>query len=129
MQTILPRARPQPSATRQHGVGPSSRRWSTAPVHPLLPVLILAAALRFWNLSGMPVRYFDSGAYLGEGRFLASSAQRAADALFEPAPGAPLNAIARVVQAVETGTEGHSPDLAKPGHSILLALGMLVLGP
>jgi hypothetical protein len=33
-----------------------------------------------------------------------------------------------VAQAVEVGTDAHPPDIAKPGHAILIALGMLVLG-
>jgi hypothetical protein len=77
----------------------------------------------------MPILYFDSGAYLGEGRFLASAAQRAADAWLHPWPGAAANPVGRVVEAVSTGTAGHPPDLAKPGHAILLAVAMLVLGP
>lgn len=101
---------------------------SLARVHPLLPILVLAAALRLWGLSSMPVLYFDSGAYLGEGHFLQSAALRAADAVIHPAPGAPTNPLQRVVQAVQDGTAGHPPDLAKPGHAILLAIAMLLLG-
>jgi Dolichyl-phosphate-mannose-protein mannosyltransferase len=100
-----------------------------ASVHPLLGVLVVAAVLRFWQLSAMPILYFDSGAYLGEGRFLASAAERAADAWLHPVQGAPANPLSRVVQGVATGTAGHPPDLAKPGHVILLGLAMLVLGP
>ena len=48
---------------------------------------------------------------------------------FTPLPGSSGNPLARVVQAVEEGTAGHPPDLAKPGHSILLALPILLLGP
>lgn len=96
---------------------------------PIVPVLILAAILRLWGLGNSPILYFDSGAYLGEGRFLSSAAARAADAWMHPAPGEPDNPIARVVHRVATGTAGHSPDLGKPGHAILLALAMLVLGP
>jgi hypothetical protein len=94
-----------------------------------LLILGISAVLRFWQLGAMPILYFDSGAYLGEGRFLASAATRAVDALVHPAEGAPDNPLARVVQTVASGTEGHPPDLAKPGHSILLALAILALGP
>jgi hypothetical protein len=62
-------------------------------------VVLLAAAPRLWGLGSQPVLYFDSGVYLGEGAFLAS-----------------------------LGAEGHSPDIAKPGHAVLLAVSMLVLG-
>jgi 4-amino-4-deoxy-L-arabinose transferase-like glycosyltransferase len=96
---------------------------------PLVGVLALAAVLRFWQLGGMPILYFDSGAYLGEGRFLASAAQRASDAWLHPSPDNPQNALARTVQAVEVGTQGHPPDLAKPGQSMLLAIAILVFGP
>lgn len=101
----------------------------TLPIHPFIPVLLLAAIVRFWNLGGMPILFFDSGAYLGEGRFLASAVQRASDAVFHPAPGAPGDPIARAVRAVEVGTAGHPPDLAKPGQSVLLAIPILILGP
>jgi 4-amino-4-deoxy-L-arabinose transferase-like glycosyltransferase len=96
---------------------------------PLFGVLVLAAVLRFWQLDSMPILYFDSGAYLGEGRFLASAAQRATSAWLQPAPDAPANPLTRMVQAVEVGTAGHPPDLAKPGQSILLAVSILVFGP
>jgi hypothetical protein len=96
---------------------------------PLLAVFLLAAVLRFWQLGSMPILYFDSGAYLGEGRFLASAAQRAADAVFNPAAEAPANPVQRAVQAVQDGTAGHPPDLAKPGQAVLLAIAMLLLGP
>jgi 4-amino-4-deoxy-L-arabinose transferase-like glycosyltransferase len=92
---------------------------------PLLPILALAAALRLWGLGSQPVLFFDSGVYLGEGTFLASVAERAAAALVSPAPGGPL---ARIVQATEHGTDGHPPDIAKPGHAVLLGLAMLVFG-
>ncbi|MBV9325905.1 MAG: glycosyltransferase family 39 protein [Chloroflexi bacterium] len=108
---------------------PVAPRAQSASLVPLLAILVLAALLRFWQLGSAPILYFDSGAYLGEGRFLASAAQRASDAWFHPAPGAPANPLARVVQAVETGTEAHPPDLAKPGQAVLLALAILVFGP
>jgi 4-amino-4-deoxy-L-arabinose transferase-like glycosyltransferase len=95
----------------------------------LIAVFLLASVLRFWQLGSAPILYFDSGAYLGEARFLASAAQRGADAWVHPAPGASGNPLVRVVQAVEEGTAGHPPDLAKPGQSILLAIAVLVLGP
>jgi hypothetical protein len=117
-------ARPHPAA-RSRERTPTFR----VPVHPLLLILGISAVLRFWQLGTTPILYFDSGAYLGEGRFLASAAMRAADALVYPAAGAPNNLAARIVQATASGTEGHPPDLAKPGHSILLALAILALGP
>jgi hypothetical protein len=98
-------------------------------VAPLVGILVLAALLRFWQLSSTPILYFDSGAYLGEGRFLASAAQRSADAWLHPASDAPANPLARVVRAVEDGTAGHPPDLAKPGQSILVAIAILLFGP
>src|SRR3954451_24189240 len=107
----------------------SWRRAVTRGLHPLYAVLLVAAILRFWQLGTMPILYFDSGAYLGEGRFLASATARASDAWLNPAPDDPANPLARVVAAVETGTSGHSPDIAKPGHAILLAVAMLLLGP
>src|SRR5579871_317311 len=113
--------------------GPATPRprtaWSTFTLASLVAVLLLAAVLRFWQLGSMPILYFDSGAYLGEGRFLASAAQRAADAAVHPAPAAPSNPVTRVVQTLQDGTAGHPPDLAKPGQAILLAIAMLVLGP
>lgn len=66
---------------------------------PVIVVLVLAGVPRLWGLGSQPVLYFDSGVYLGEGAFLAS-----------------------------LGADGHSPDIAKPGHAILLALSMLLLG-
>jgi 4-amino-4-deoxy-L-arabinose transferase-like glycosyltransferase len=99
-----------------------------ARVHPLIPILVLVAVLRLWGLASMPVLYFDSGAYLGEGRFLASVAQRSVGALLHPAPDAPANPVQRIVRTLETGTAGHPPDLAKPGHAILLAMSILVFG-
>jgi hypothetical protein len=97
-------------------------------VHPLLAIILLASVLRLWGLTGMPVLYFDSGAYLGEGRFLASVAQRSAGALFGPDSNAAANPVERVVRTLESGTAGHPPDLAKPGHAILLSIAILVLG-
>ncbi len=101
----------------------------TAWLSPIFAVFLLAAVLRFWQLGSMPILYFDSGAYLGEGRFLASAAARASDAVVHPASDAPGNPINRAVQAVQVGTDGHPPDLAKPGQAILLAVAMLLLGP
>jgi 4-amino-4-deoxy-L-arabinose transferase-like glycosyltransferase len=88
-------------------------------------VLAVAAVLRLWGLGSQPILYFDSGVYLGEGAFLASAAQRAASAVFSDQPGSPLD---RIAQATETGVDGHSPDIAKPGHAILLAIAFLLLG-
>ena len=118
----------RPARLPSRSRGPQARRFALR-VHPLLIVLVLGAGLRFWQLGAMPVLYFDSGAYLGEGRFLASAATRSADALLHPYPGTSSNALDRVVQAVASGTDGHPPDLAKPGNSILLALAMLIAGP
>ncbi len=98
-------------------------------VRPIFAVLVVAAVLRFWQLGSMPILYFDSGAYLGEGRFLASATERAADAWLHPMPDAPANPLRRVVEGVATGTAGHPPDLGKPGHAILLGLAMLAFGP
>src|SRR5260370_23592823 len=36
--------------------------------------------------------------------------------------------IGSVALALQDGTDAHPPDIAKPGHAILLALSMLVLG-
>jgi hypothetical protein len=113
----------RPTPTRPRTAGFTFTAWSC------VAVLLLAAVLRFWQLGSMPILYFDSGAYLGEGRFLASAAQRAADAAVYPAPDSARNPVTRVVQAVQDGTAGHPPDLAKPGQAILLALAMLLLGP
>ena len=88
-------------------------------------IIALAAVIRLWGLGGQPVLYFDSGVYLGEGAFLASAAQRAAAALTSAGPANPLE---RVALAVQTGTDAHAPDIAKPGHAILLAFAMLLLG-
>ena len=87
--------------------------------------MALAAVVRLWGLGTQPILYFDSGVYLGEGAFLASAAQRAAAALVSPGPSTPLE---RVAQATENGTDAHPPDIAKPGHAILLAIAFLLLG-
>ena len=84
----------------------------------LLSVVLLAALPRLWGLGSQPVLYFDSGVYLGEGAFLASVVQRAASA-------PDLAAIPRVL---EQGTDAHPPDIAKPGHAVLLAIAILLLG-
>src|SRR5215467_14101554 len=73
-------------------------------VHPLIVIVLLAAVLRLWGLSSLPVLYFDAGAYLGEGRFLANAAERAAEAWSSPGPGNPLE---RVVHTLQNGTAGH----------------------
>ncbi|MCA1644712.1 MAG: glycosyltransferase family 39 protein [Chloroflexi bacterium] len=88
-------------------------------------ILLLAAVVRLWGLGTQPVLYFDSGVYLGEGAFLASAAQRAAFTLVSAGPNNPLE---RVALATQEGTDGHPPDIAKPGHAILLASSMLLLG-
>src|SRR5439155_14299451 len=64
---------------------------------------------------------FDSGVYLGEGAFLASVAERTVGAFTG-------TGIGSVALALQDGTDAHSPDIAKPGHAVLLALSMLVLG-
>jgi dolichyl-phosphate-mannose-protein mannosyltransferase len=97
----------------------------TGQLGPLLLILVLAAGLRLWGLGSHPVLFFDSGVYLGEGTFLASAAERAVGGLVGRGPGGPLE---RVVQATQQGTLGHPPDIGKPGHAILLALGLLLLG-
>ncbi|TME96524.1 MAG: glycosyltransferase family 39 protein [Chloroflexi bacterium] len=91
----------------------------------LVAIIALAAVVRLWGLGGQPILYFDSGVYLGEGAFLASAAQRAAAALIGPGPANPLE---RVALATQDGTDAHPPDIAKPGHAILLAVSMLLLG-
>ena len=91
----------------------------------LVAILVLAAIVRLWGLGGQPVLFFDSGVYLGEGAFLASAAQRAASALVSPGPVGPLE---RVALATQDGTDAHPPDIAKPGHAVLLAISMLLLG-
>jgi 4-amino-4-deoxy-L-arabinose transferase-like glycosyltransferase len=87
---------------------------------PLL-IVALAAIVRLWGLGGQPVLYFDSGVYLGEGAFLASVAERAAGAFMSAGVGG-------VALALQDGTDAHPPDIAKPGHAMLLAVSMLVLG-
>jgi Dolichyl-phosphate-mannose-protein mannosyltransferase len=96
-----------------------------AQVLSLVAILVLAALVRVWGLGGQPVLYFDSGVYLGEGAFLASATQRAASAFFTRGPDNPLE---RVAFAVQDGTDGHPPDIAKPGHAVLLAISMLLFG-
>jgi hypothetical protein len=91
----------------------------------LVSIVALAAVVRLWGLGAQPVLYFDSGVYLGEGAFLASAAQRAASALVSSAPGNPLE---RMAFATQDGTDAHPPDIAKPGHAVLVGLSMLVLG-
>jgi len=91
----------------------------------LIAVIVLASALRLWGLGSRPILYFDSGAYLGEGAFLRSAAQRTVEALLAPGPPGPLQ---RIALATEDGTDGHPPDLAKPGHAVLVAMSMLLLG-
>ena len=88
-------------------------------------VVALAAVVRLWGLGGQPVLYFDSGVYLGEGAFLASAAERAASALVSGEAG---SVVERVAFATQDGTDAHPPDIAKPGHAVLLALSMLVFG-
>src|SRR5207249_6474778 len=92
---------------------------------PLAAILVLAASVRLWGIGAQPILYFDSGVYLGEGAFLASAAQRAAAALVGSGPGNPLE---RVALATQDGTDAHPPDIAKPGHAILLAISMLLFG-
>jgi hypothetical protein len=92
---------------------------------PLAAILVLAATVRLWGIGAQPVLYFDSGVYLGEGAFLASAAERAATAIFATGPG---NTLERIALATEDGTDGHSPDIAKPGHAIVLAISMLLFG-
>lgn len=112
-----PRAQREPHRLTQHSR--AARRGV------LVAILALAALVRLWGLGTEPVLYFDSGVYLGEGAFLASAAERAAAALISAAPGNPLE---RVAFATQDGTDGHPPDIAKPGHAILLAMSMLALG-
>src|SRR5205823_6889743 len=50
---------------------------------------------------------------------------RAATAVISSGPD---NLLHRVAQSTETGTDGHPPDIAKPGHAILLAIAFLLLG-
>src|SRR5205823_8249833 len=88
-------------------------------------ILVLAEVVGLWGLGSQPILYFDSGVYLGEGAFLASATQRAATAVRSPGPD---NLLERVAQATESGTDAHPPDIAKPGHAILLAIAFLLLG-
>src|SRR5439155_993174 len=95
----------------------------------LLAILVLAAIIRLWGLGGQPVVFFDSGMYLGEGAFLASAAQRAASALIGSSGTAgTAGPFERVAFATQDGTDAHPPDIAKPGHAVLVGLSMLVLG-
>src|SRR5260370_12459950 len=87
----------------------------------LWAIVALAAIVRLWGLGGQPVLYFDSGVYLGEGAFLASVAERGAGAFMRGGAGG-------VALELQDGTDAHPPDIAKPGHAILLALSILVLG-
>jgi hypothetical protein len=116
-----------PNTIEKIAPSPESRPWSaqTHNMPTLVAIVALAAAVRLWGLGGQPIVYFDSGVYLGEGAFLASAAQRAATALSAPGPPNPLE---RVALATEQGTDAHPPDIAKPGHAILLAISMLLLG-
>ena len=91
----------------------------------LVAIVALATVIRLWGLGTQPVLFFDSGVYLGEGAFLASVVQRATTALFSAGAGNPLE---RVALALQDGSDAHPPDIAKPGHAILLAIAMLVLG-
>jgi Dolichyl-phosphate-mannose-protein mannosyltransferase len=101
-------------------IGVQAQQWLV-----LVAIVMLAAVPRLWGLGGQPVVYFDSGVYLGEGAFLASAAQRAAAALVTPGPPGSLE---RVAQATEQGTDAHPPDIAKPGHAVLLGAAILLLG-
>jgi hypothetical protein len=85
----------------------------------------VAAAVRLWGLGSQPILFFDSGVYLGEGAFLASVAQHALAGIVGSGDGTVLERIAR---ATASGMDGHSPDIAKPGHAILLALAFLTFG-
>jgi hypothetical protein len=112
----------QPEVERGH-----SRRRLTAAHAALAAIVVVAAVVRLWGLGAQPILYFDSGVYLGEGAFLASAAERAVSALGDPQ--GPANAIERIATAVATGTQdGHPPDIAKPGHAILLAIAFLLFG-
>jgi len=114
---------------RQHltslggAVLPNRSPWSA--YAPIVAIVSIAAAVRLWGMGAQPVLYFDSGVYLGEGAFLASAAERAATAIFATGPG---NTLERIALATQDGTDGHSPDIAKPGHAILLAVSMLLFG-
>src|SRR5438132_4658387 len=108
-----------------HVDAPRPRRTAARNRLPLVAILAIAATVRLWGLGAQPVLYFDSGVYLDEGAFLASAAQRAASALVSSAPGSPFE---RVAFATQDGTDAHPPDIAKPGHAVLVGLSMLVLG-
>ncbi|HEX8967777.1 MAG TPA: hypothetical protein VF937_07860, partial [Chloroflexota bacterium] len=115
--------REPPSASASLAASPLVRvQMSTGLV---LAVLALAAIVRLWGLGGQPIVYFDSGVYLGEGAFLASAARHAAAALGEPGSANPLD---RIAASTRDGIDGHPPDIAKPGHAILLAVSFLLLG-
>lgn len=96
----------------------------------LLAVIALATVIRVWNLGGQPMLFFDSGAYMGEGAFLASATQHAVAAVLAPVSAGVTDPgpVGRVAFALQDGTDAHPPDIAKPGHAILLALSMLVFG-
>src|SRR5258708_38482568 len=111
-------ASPAPVSS-EAATGPRTRE--RANVGTLMAILALAAIVRLWGLGGQPVLYFDSGVYLGEGAFLASFAERGARAFMSGGVGG-------MALALQDGTDAHPPDIAKPGHAILLALSMLVLG-
>lgn len=91
----------------------------------LIAILALAAIVRLWGLGGQPVLFFDSGVYLGEGAFLASAAERATSAFVGAGLDHPFQHVAL---ATLDGTDAHPPDIAKPGHAVLLAISMLLLG-
>ncbi len=112
---------PELSLSQAATAGPQARRRNLL----ILAILVFAAVVRLWGLGSEPVLYFDSGVYLGEGAFLASAAQRAAAALASPGSANPLE---RIAQATANGTDAHPPDIAKPGHAILLAIAFLLLG-
>jgi Dolichyl-phosphate-mannose-protein mannosyltransferase len=120
-----PLATPEAATRREAPVAPRRAHMQRASWAACALVVLLAAVIRLWGLPGQPVLYFDSGVYLGEGAFLASAAQRAAAALAASGPPGPLE---RVAQATAQGTDAHPPDIAKPGHAVLLAASMLVLG-
>src|SRR5207302_3990293 len=122
-QTAATVTRGRDGRAEQGAVRTKQRTWPAWGT--LVAIVALAAAVRLWGLGAQPVLYFDSGVYLGEGTFLASAAQRAATALFNAGPA---NPIERMALATEIGVDGHSPDIAKPGHAILLGLSMLLFG-
>jgi hypothetical protein len=121
---------PQPRFARPLPEGEANSTWDGARVWSaergaLLAILALAAIVRVWGLGSQPVVFFDSGVYLGEGAFLASAAERAASALMQPGPPGPFQ---RIALATQDGTDAHPPDIAKPGHAVLVAMSMLLLG-